>query len=268
MSSAYYKTASCYGKVTLGPIIRIIFLKVYFMCLSSHMKTFPLKATFFFILLTALLGVSAFQARTPIVPQYVVSATPTYDPFVETPLPLNPTELELGQNLYWHWCMPCHGDKGQGLTDEFRGKWEPDHQNCWARGCHTGHRDEEGFPIPTVVPGIVDENHLSQFSSLQEFASFLKATHPPQSPGVLKDEEYHAIALFVFTMNGRATEDAIPATVPVSTPTATLTPTPSPVPIAGSTTGLNPSLVGAVAVAAVVVVFGLVLLGRLRIQAK
>jgi hypothetical protein len=243
-----------------------MFLKVYFMCLSSHMKPSILKATFLFLLLPALLGISSFQARTPTVPQYVVSATPTYDPFVETPLPLNPTELELGQNLYWHWCMPCHGDKGQGLTDEFRGRWEPDHQNCWARGCHAGHRDEEGFPIPTVVPGIVNEDHLSQFSSLQEFASFLKATHPPQSPGVLRDEEYHAIALFVFTMNGRAIENGIPSTVSAPTPTATLAPSPSPAPIAESTAGLSPLLVGAVAVAAVVM--GLVLLGRSRIQAK
>jgi hypothetical protein len=265
-SPAYYKTANFYSKVTLGPVICIMFLKVYFMCLSSHMNTFPLKVTFFLILSTALLGVFAFRTRTLIMPLYVASATPTYDPFVETPLPPNPTELELGQNLYWHWCMPCHGDKGQGLTDEFRGKWEPDHQNCWARGCHTGYRDEEGFPIPTVVPGLVGEDHLSQFSSLQEFASFLKATHPPQSPGVLKDEEYHAIALFVFTMNGRAIEDAIPATVPVSTPTVTSTQTPSPALITESTTGLNPSWVGAIAVVAVVL--GLVLLGRSRIQAK
>jgi len=117
---------------------------------------------------------------------------------VEPLLPPNPTELELGQNLYWHWCMTCHGDRGQGLTDEFRGIWEPDHQNCWARGCHTGRQGDLGFPIPTIVSGLVDDSHLAQFAFLQEFADFLKATHPPQSPGILKDEEYHAIALFFY----------------------------------------------------------------------
>jgi len=160
--------------------------------------------------------------QTTIAPQVIVSPTPTYDPFVETPLPPNPTEFELGQNLYWHWCMTCHGDRGQGLTDEFRGLWDVDHQNCWGRGCHVGRKGDEGFPIPTVVPALVDEEHLSRFSSLQGLANFLKATHPPQSPGILKDEEYHAIALFVFSMNER---DAVNAPViPASTPTPNLIP--------------------------------------------
>jgi len=166
------------------------------------MKTLT-RAILLFLLFLALLSIYGFQFQIPIARQGLSSSTPTYDPFVETPLPPNPTELELGQNLYWHWCMPCHGDKGQGLTDEFRGAWEPDHQNCWARGCHAGHREDEGFPIPTTVPSLVDDSHLAQFPSLKSLSDFLQATHPPQSPGVLKSEEYRAIALFVFARNGR-----------------------------------------------------------------
>ena len=193
------------------------------------------KTVLFSLLLIALAGIYGFQVQMPVAHQDLASSTPTYDPFVETPLPPNPTELELGQNLYWHWCMPCHGDKGQGLTDEFRGAWEPYHQNCWARGCHTGRPDDEGFPIPTVVPGLVGDNYLAQFSSLQEFDDFLQATHPPQSPGVLKSEEYHAIALFVFTLNGRPLVIITSTAVPVSTPTETFIPsqesTTSPYPV-------------------------------------
>jgi hypothetical protein len=99
--------------------------------------------------------------------------------------------------------MTCHGDKGQGLTDEFRSIWEEDHQNCWARGCHAGHPGDMGFPIPTIVPALVSDSQLVQFTSVQALSDFLKATHPPQSPGILKAEEYHAIAIFVFTMNAR-----------------------------------------------------------------
>jgi len=190
--------------------------------LMKNMKTNPLRFIFFLTLFIALLAAGLSQPLRHVTAQQgLASATPTYDPFVETPLPPNPTELELGQNRYWHWCMPCHGDKGQGLTDEFRSYWVSDHQNCWARGCHNVHGDHMGFPIPTLVPGIVKGNHLAQFATLQEFADFLKATHPPQSPGVLEDEEYHAIAFFVFTMNGRITDSA-PA--PVFTPTETLIP--------------------------------------------
>jgi hypothetical protein len=117
--------------------------------------------------------------------------------------------------------MTCHGDRGQGLTDEFRGIWEPDHQNCWGRGCHAGRPGDEGFPIPTIVPAIVNESHLAQFASLQELSDFLKATHPPQSPGILEVKEYHAIALFVFTMNERPliTNSVTETPVPVLTPT-------------------------------------------------
>jgi hypothetical protein len=184
-----------------------------------------LKSTLLFIPLFALFSVFPSQIHVSTAQQGFPSATPTYDPLAEPPLPENPTEFELGRNLYWHWCMTCHGDRGQGLTDEFRSIWDPDHQNCWGRGCHAGHPGDTAFPIPKVVPALVNEDHLSRFSSLQELTDFLKATHPPQSPGILKNDEYHAIALFVFTMNGRSL-------VPIS---VTLTPTMIPTPTAIST---------------------------------
>jgi hypothetical protein len=174
------------------------------------------------ILLLPLLALPVFYPfQTTVAQQVSVSPTLTYDPLEEPLLPPNPTEFELGRNLYWHWCMTCHGDRGQGLTDEFRSIWEPDHQNCWGRGCHVGRPGDEGFPIPTVVPGIVNETHLAQFQSVQDLSEYLKATHPPQSPGVLKSDEYRAIALFVFTMNGRSLIN-IPIT---HTPTLASTPT-------------------------------------------
>lgn len=165
------------------------------------MKTLHKSVTLFLLLLVLFV---AQPYQMTIAQEESASPTPTYDPLAEPPLPPNPTEYELGRNLYWHWCMTCHGDRGQGLTDEFRGIWEPEHQNCWGRGCHAGRSGDEGFPIPTVVPAIVNENHLERFASLQELADFLRATHPPQSPGTLKDDEYRAIALFVFTMNERS----------------------------------------------------------------
>jgi hypothetical protein len=186
------------------------------------MKT-PLKLAA--LLLPLLLISVIYPYQWTAAQQVFTSPTPTYDPLDEPPLPENPTEYELGRNLYWHWCMTCHGDKGQGLTDAFRGIWVEDHQNCWGRGCHAGHPGDTGFPIPTVVPALVSDSHLKQFASVQDLSFFLKATHPPQSPGILKAEEYHAIALFVFTMNERPLIDfSIPA---VPTPTLTITSIPS-----------------------------------------
>jgi hypothetical protein len=126
--------------------------------------------------------------------------------------------------------MTCHGDRGQGLTDEFRAIWEPEHQNCWGRGCHSGRPGEEGFPIPTVVPALVNENQLERFASLEELTEFLQETHPPQSPGILKTEEYHAIALFVFTMNTRSLVSVPALTMTAPAPTPIPPPEPKPVP--------------------------------------
>ena len=156
--------------------------------------------------------------------QDVSSPTPTYDPLAEPYLPKNPSEFELGRNWYWHNCMTCHGDLGQGLTDEFRAIWPEDHQNCWEHGCHGGGVDDEGFPIPTIVPPLVNNTKLAQFPSEGAFFEFLKSTHPPQDPGCLNDEEYLAIIRYVFNMNDRALDEPTPT--PTATPTPTFTPPP------------------------------------------
>lgn len=148
--------------------------------------------------------------------------TPTYDPLAQPELPPNPTNLEMGRYLFWRHCMPCHGDAGQGLTDEFRVLWG-EHANCWDRGCHGGKKDDEGFPIPTVIPAIVTEDHLMQFTSEEELFAYLKATHPPQYPGHLEDEEYHDIALILFKMNDRPLDEngAVPSPTSTSAPVPT-----------------------------------------------
>ena len=150
--------------------------------------------------------------------------TPTYDPFAQPELPSSPTELEMGRYLFWRHCMPCHGDAGQGLTAEFRLLWE-DHQNCWDRGCHGGKKDDEGFPISTTIPAIVTEDHLMQFASEEELFEYLKATHPPQYPGFLEDEEYHDIAFVLFKMNSRSPEESISVSTSSPAPTPTFAPT-------------------------------------------
>src|SRR5512143_2698591 len=129
------------------------------------------------VLLLALVLLLSFAAPQSLhasaADQITASPTPTYDPLVEPSLSPDPSELELGRNLFWHWCMPCHGDRGQGLTDEFRGIWEPDHRDCWARGCHGGRPRDEGFPIPTFVPALVVADQLARFGSAEELDYYL-----------------------------------------------------------------------------------------------
>jgi hypothetical protein len=130
--------------------------------------------------------------------------TPTPDPLATPVLPENPTEIELGSYSYYHNCMPCHGDKGQGLTDAWRQVWVEDHQNCWARGCHGGGSDDGGFPLPKSIPAVMHTaDNLSRFTTVEELLVYLRTTHPPQRPGALPDEEYHALTTLLLIENGR-----------------------------------------------------------------
>jgi len=120
-------------------------------------------------------------------------------------LPENPSQAEMGEYLYYFNCMPCHGDKGQGLTDAWRQVWEEDHRNCWGRGCHGGHSENEGFPIPKIVPAIILEGDaLGRFSNPGDLFTYLKATHPPQEPGRLADQDYQALATFLWAVNHKS----------------------------------------------------------------
>lgn len=133
----------------------------------------------------------------------VHAPTPGPDRLAEPILPAEPTQYEQGRHLYWLHCMPCHGDRGQGLTDEFRALWEEDHQNCWARGCHAGRAGDEGFPLPRTIPAVIAAPSQSDYyASPQAVFEYLQATHPPQRPGALRDDEYWAVSDFLLRENG------------------------------------------------------------------
>jgi hypothetical protein len=213
----------------------------------------PFYATGFLLLsFFALAGMHTTIAS----PQQFATPTPTYDPLVEPPVPDNPTDYELGRNWYWHYCMPCHGDKGQGLTDEWRSVWEADHQDCWGRGCHSGKRIEDSFAIPTAVPPVVSPARLARFSSLQALFEFLKATHPPQNPGWLEDEQYRAIALYLFSENDRSL--VVATSTPALLPMATSTPPPDTFPSGTVSSSVNITLyLGLGVIFFVVVIWGI-----------
>ncbi len=140
-------------------------------------------------------------------PASAVLTRPTYDPFATPDLSDNPSEFESGRYLYYFHCMPCHGDLGQGLTDDFRKIWEEDHQYCWGKGCHGGRPQDEGFPIPTYVPAIISKSDaLRDYSEFSRILAYLEETHPPQSPGILSENDYSALAVFLWMSNEKPAE--------------------------------------------------------------
>ncbi len=135
---------------------------------------------------------------------HIPQPTPTVDRLAIPVLPENPTQVDVGRNLYYYHCMPCHGDYGQGLTDEFRHIWVEDHRNCWKGGCHGGREKDEGFPLPRAIPALnVTARSRELFPQIDDLYEYLRRTHPPQRPGTLSEEEYRALAVYVFTLAGR-----------------------------------------------------------------
>ena len=45
--------------------------------------------------------------------------TPTPDRLAPPPTVASPAQADVGAQVYWLNCQPCHGDRGQGLTDEW-----------------------------------------------------------------------------------------------------------------------------------------------------
>lgn len=133
------------------------------------------------------------QQTTPSPPG--MQPTLAIDRLAPPPTVENPTQLDEGAYLYWLYCIPCHGDKGQGLTDEWREQYPEEDQYCWNSTCHgTNPPQPYGFKIPTVVPPIViPHGGLDRFETLGEVYYYTRGAMPLELPGKLTDEEYLAI---------------------------------------------------------------------------
>jgi cytochrome c len=161
-----------------------------------------------------------------------ITPMPTLDRLAEPTLPASPSQADYGAQLYWLHCLPCHGDKGQGLTDEFRETYPPEDNNCWARGCHGNDPYENGFTLPTTVPSLIGSNALTKFPKVSNLYGFIQAAMPFEYPGTLTEEEYWQITLFLLRENGieySGESDASNADqilLPWAQPTPTSTPVP------------------------------------------
>lgn len=124
-------------------------------------------------------------------------ATPTIDRLAAPPTVASPTQADEGAQLYWLHCQPCHGDRGQGLTDEWRAQYPPEDQNCWESGCHGKRPYERGFTLPESVPALIGPDSLDRFANMGQVYEFMRASMPFQNPGHLTAEEYLAITAYL-----------------------------------------------------------------------
>jgi hypothetical protein len=123
--------------------------------------------------------------------------TPTIDRLAPPPTVENPTQADEGAYLYWLNCQPCHGDVGQGLTDEWREQYPEEEQYCWGRGCHGERPYENGFTLPQEVPALIGDGSLARFETMGQVYHYTRVTMPFNLPGSLDESEYLAITAFL-----------------------------------------------------------------------
>ncbi len=162
-------------------------------------------------------------------------AAATPDRLAQPTLPPEPGQADRGAQVYWLWCLPCHGDRGQGLTDEFRALYPPEENNCWQRGCHGKDPYEEGFVVPRYIPPLIGPIALQRFTTAEGLYAYISARMPYWNPGTLTEEEVWMVTAFLLRENGYwSAESALglenAPRVLLRTPTPTPTPTPLPFP--------------------------------------
>lgn len=169
----------------------------------------------------------------------IQQATPvnTLSPFerlAEPTLPAQPLQADQGAQDYWLYCLPCHGDRGQGLTEEFRETYPPEEANCWQAGCHGKSPYENGFTLPTSIPPLIGTGALQKFENSAILRSYIFAAMPYWKPGSLTEEQSWRVTSFLLRENGKwAAQDELSASnadlILVGPPHATPTPQPAPI---------------------------------------
>jgi quinol-cytochrome oxidoreductase complex cytochrome b subunit/mono/diheme cytochrome c family protein len=114
----------------------------------------------------------------------------------------NSEQLKKGSVLYWGVCLTCHGDRGQGMTPEWRDAYGDD-KDCWQAGCHGSDHPTPGFLIPKdlVIPPVAGPGKLARFKNAQELHDFILASMPWWNPGDLTDEEAWQVSAYILRLH-------------------------------------------------------------------
>ena len=196
---------------------------------------------------------SAVQVGTP------TSTLSPLERLAKPTLPSEPSQADLGAQDYWLYCLPCHGDRGQGLTEEFRETYPPDEVNCWQSGCHGKRPYENGFTLPTAIPAVIAHDVVFKFTDAAQLNSYIRVAMPYWNPGTLTEEEAWRVTAFLMRENGLwdgvgelNASNASEISIPHETPTPSVSPQQVQV---EEGSGVDPLLVSAVLLSILLIVF-------------
>jgi mono/diheme cytochrome c family protein len=117
-------------------------------------------------------------------------------------LPAEPTQADLGAEPYYQICLACHGNWGQGLTDEWRETGFGEDMNCWQSKCHAPNHPPQGFEFPRVIPPLLGKGALSGIANAQQLYQVIYETMPWWAPGSLSKEDALNITAYLMRARG------------------------------------------------------------------
>lgn len=132
-------------------------------------------------------------------PTPVNVVTVTEDSWLIIDLPEDATQLEYGTEVYRLVCNACHGDVGQGLTDDWRAQWPPNEQNCWQSKCHASNYPPDGFSMP-IAPAVVGPPLLI-FDTALDLYKYISIKMPWHNPGSMTKKENWSVTAYILKIN-------------------------------------------------------------------
>ena len=163
-------------------------------------QRFPLQLLLVSIGIALLFAGLFFDLDKP-VSQAASTSMPTPNRLAKPTLPADPSQADRGAQVYWLSCLPCHGDRGQGLTEEFKQTYPAEDRNCWKSGCHGDHPYQNGFTLPKNIPALIGTGTLQKFPNAMVLRSYIYAAMPFWKPGNLTEQESWQVTAFLLREN-------------------------------------------------------------------
>ncbi len=134
------------------------------------------------------------------------ATSPTWGRLEAPKVSASSSQVEKGHFVYYQVCMACHGDRGQGLTDEWRAVYGPKDMNCWQSECHGNNHPPQGFKLVQKVPAIFGPATLTRFQNAQDLHAYLIKTMPWWKPGGLTADEFWQVTAYIMDHLGALPE--------------------------------------------------------------
>lgn len=171
-----------------------------------HKGWLTLSISIFLVMVTTS-GISSWVSPGTVVAQQEPTPTisptgilPTEDSWIIVDLPEDATQLEYGTEVYRLVCKACHGDKGQGLTEDWRAQWAPEDQNCWQSKCHALNHPPDGFYMPQV-PKVLGQP-IRNFGTALNLYTYTHNFMPWHDRGSMTEKESWSVTAYLLEING------------------------------------------------------------------